>query len=414
MSSFLIFFTSFALIAYAFLGITLWHIVRMWDYAPLSRWVRRHRIWVQSLYYGCLASIPLLAVFSYGYTIYYYTSITSWMYTIFVWLLGASGYFLLASIAAWFLGLGILFLKKIFQPSHRYGIMSNRRNILQSLLLPLHTEYSRVAKYVITLPLLIAIMVVIYGTINAQTLRITSYEISASQAPVPLPSSWIGRRIVLVTDTHIGQVRKERFLTRVVTMINAQHPDLVIVGGDLIDGPKFPHEFLEPLRNLKSTLGNYFIEGNHEGYSKDPEIAQVIDTYLTRISDTARKVDGISLVGINYYREDLALTQHRIDVIEKNNKNITQTPVLGIIHDPKNVAAFASLKPFLTLAGHTHNGQMWPGNIMVRKIYGLLGYGKSIASSGFGFHITSSGAGTAQTPMRIGSKAEIVVITVTE
>jgi len=414
MSSFLIFFVCFALAAFSFLGITLWYVVRMWDYEPLSRWVRRHRTLVRFGYYSFLASIPLLAVFSYAYTVYYYTWITSWVYTIFVWLLGTSGYFLLASIAAWALGLGTLLIKKFFQKSHHYGVIENRRARLKAFLLPLHTEYSRVAKYIITLPFLLAIIVVMYGTINAQMVRVTHYELSASSGTHPLPSSWIGKNIVLYTDTHIGQVRKQAFLTRVVKLINEQNPYITIMAGDLIDGPEFPHALLEPLAQLTSIKGNYFIEGNHEGYSKDPDIAKVIDGYLTRISDRAMTVDGVSLVGINYYHEDVATTQQRVDTIAKNNKDVTKTPVIGIIHDPKNVQAFDTLHPNLTLSGHTHNGQMWPGSLMVQKIYGRLGYGKSASPTGLGFHITSSGAGTAQTPMRIASKAEIVVITITE
>lgn len=413
MSSFLIFFTGFALAAYACLGIILWQVVRMWDHSRFSTWVRNHRWYVLWCYSSFLISIPLLAVLSYGYTITHYTFMTSWIYTIFVWILGASGYFLLGGIISW-IGAWVVYLfkRKSYAPDHQREHLKN--NMLRLFLFPFHTWYPRTLKYLISLPLVLAIIVVVYGTIHAAHIQVTHYEISASQAPVPLPSSWVGRKIVLVTDTHIGQVRKERFLDRVVTMINEQHPDLVIVGGDLIDGPKFPHEFLEPLRNLKSTLGNYFIEGNHEGYSRDPEIAQVIDTYLTRISDTVLNLDKVSLVGINYYREDLAITQHRIENLQRNHEGLLQNPVLGIIHDPRNVDAFAVLKPFLTLSGHTHNGQMWPGALMVRRIYGSRGYGKSIAPSGFGFHMTSSGVGTAQTPMRIGSRSEIVVITVGE
>lgn len=397
MPNFFIIFIFITLIAILVHGVILWRVVRMWNYRPLVHWVRSHYrtiwwIWISSWFL-----IPIIAIASFIITANHYSWMSSFVYTVSVWALGASGYLLLGSVTSWVFGMIAVLIqlpKKIPQTIHQW-------------LLPFPSVLNNSVKAIITLPLILAGVVIFWGTINSQIIRIVPLSISQATVPVPFPDSWVGKKIVLVSDTHIGQARKKQFLQRVVNNIQSQNPDIVIIAGDLIDGPAFPDHFLEPLGKLRKS-STFFIPGNHEQYSNDPSIGSVIDRFVTRVSDQIIMIDGVQIIGIDYSKKSPEQVRSLIAELDPN----PELPTIGVMHDPKNITTLIDRNPNLTLSGHTHGGQMWPGNLLVRYLYGVFTYGPSLHNQTL--HITTSGVGTAQSPIRVGTQPEIVVITIVE
>lgn len=406
MPYFFIFFLIISFIGVVFCGVLLWNIIRMIDWKPLSKFVFKYRKIIKLLWYGVLVLLPITAVGTYIVSSQIYHPFLSFVYMLSIWGLGIGGYFLAASILSWFIGVCISMYR--CHTAHTSLSWSH-------IFIPFEKTFTRIQKIAVGIPVLLACCIIIYGTVNAQLIRTTRYTLSASAGKHNIPTSWIGKKIVIYSDTHIGTIRKQDFLKRVVSAINNENPYITIMAGDLIDGPKFPHKYLSPLQNLKATKGNYFIPGNHEQYSRDPHIGTTIDNYITRIADDSIVVDGVRIIGLDYNREDISTTQSKIKLLNQKYPDHIELPTIGVVHDPKNISALIdNLKPNMTASGHTHGGQIWPGTILVKKIYGIFSYGSSYHNANETLHITTSGVGTAQTPMRIGTKAEIAIVTIVE
>lgn len=402
---FLTFFIIISLLGFLLAGVMFWQIVRMSASAQLYQFTQKYRYPLWVVYYALFVAVPPVAMLAYILSGNYFHPLLSLLYTSTSWGLLLGGYLLMGTVTAWMIGICCVVVrhfKKIEKLSWR------------NVLLPFLRDFTPLQKGIILLPVICAIGLVMYGTINASTIRITHHNLSASSGVYPLPSSWIGKNIILYSDTHIGTVRSKRFLTRVVENINNNNPYITLMAGDLVDGPRFPHHYLEPFGNLRAEAGNYFTPGNHEEYSRDPEISKTIDQYLTRVSDSTTVVDGVTLIGMSYNREPMDTFVTRLDQVISRNPAVTTMPSIGILHDPTNIRGLLNLSPNLTVSGHTHGGQIWPGTLLVKKIYGVFAYGPTLHNDNKTLHITTSGVGTAQSPVRIGTRAEIVVIRVVE
>jgi predicted MPP superfamily phosphohydrolase len=256
---------------------------------------------------------------------------------------------------------------------------------------------------ILVIILLIKISVLIcYGIWNAFYPRIQTYSLNA---PL-LKDKWGDKKIVLFSDVHLGMVRREKWMQQIVTMVTNLKPDIVLIAGDLIDGPVFPYETgLAPLQNLKSTYGTFYTAGNHDEYNRDQEKYYAeLAKYVTVLNDKKVVVNDTQIVGIIYAMESLEKTMARLSATgyQKN------TPSMVLLHDPKNVAALSQSNVTLSLSGHTHGGQFFPFTLLVQSIYKNLT--KGIHYIGNMAHLTSVGVGTAGPLMRLGTTPEIAVI----
>lgn len=223
-----------------------------------------------------------------------------------------------------------------------------------------------------------------------------------------LPSAWRGKKVVFVSDVHLGNVRGKFFARKVVRKIQAIAPEAVFIGGDLYDGGQCDPDLLaEPFRSLSVPKGTYFISGNHEYYLRDPAHAfQTIRDSGMRILDN-EKVDlnGIEVIGVDYEkarrREDFKKVLSNIGVDRKK-------PTILLKHEPDNLDVAEEAGISLGLYGHTHRGQIWPLLYITRIAYKGYDYGfKKFKSLQV---YTSSGVGTWGPPLRLGTKSEIVEI----
>lgn len=250
-------------------------------------------------------------------------------------------------------------------------------------------------------------MVIIYAVVFSGIYRGAHPKVREVTIASPrLAPMWRDKKIVLISDVHIGMVRKENFVGKLVEKINAIDPDIIFIAGDLIDGPRFPYDiFLAPLGKIKSKLGIYYTPGNHEGYNNQNDLFySAIPKNITILRDDTVVVNETQIIGIDFGLENAKKTGARFEKFIYAD----QTPSIVLFHDPKNVRALAEKKVDLVLSGHTHGGQFFPNTILTRLLYGKRNRGLSKIENTLIY--VSVGVGTALSPVRIGTTPEIALL----
>lgn len=259
---------------------------------------------------------------------------------------------------------------------------------------------------------ILAICLVIYGFWNAQNKVITNYEVNIDKQVEGLNSL----NIVMVSDIHMGSGVKEKSIDEMVNSINNLNADIVVFPGDLFDestNDELKKYSSNAFENIKSKYGTYFVTGNHEYISGEIEeiISSLEDGNVTVLKDEAINIDNkFILVGRND-ESDSRITGNRTKFLDEIMKSVDKNyPIIVLDHKPDRFQESIDSGGDLQLSGHTHKGQLSPGNLITNIInendYGIL------SRDGANL-IVSSGYGTWGFPIRIGSKSEIVNIKVT-
>lgn len=146
--------------------------------------------------------------------------------------------------------------------------------------------------------LMAAVVVGIYGFLNASCTRITRTTVRLAN----LPDAWRGRKAALISDVHLGHVRNGSFLRRMVTKILKEEPDAVFIAGDLYDGTAIDAQrAAEPLKKLLAPQGVYFVAGNHEQFGDDSKFLNAVAAAGVRVlSNEKVEVDGLQIIGVPY------------------------------------------------------------------------------------------------------------------
>ena len=231
----------------------------------------------------------------------------------------------------------------------------------------------------------------LYSFVNAWRIEIKSINIPAS----------VNMTIVQLSDIHRGSV-SENHLRRLIQKTNALNPDLVLITGDLVDpAGRLSPESIAPLNELKPLA--YWITGNHERYAGlDKVMAMLKTTPVVPLRNDAVALGGIQLIGI----EDSEDRQQVSRVLPTIPVDLNAFTIL-MYHQPEGYTAAANAGVDLMLSGHTHNGQIWPFNWVVRSRFPYLKGLHTI--DGMKLYI-STGSGTWGPPMRLGSRNQITLI----
>ena len=249
----------------------------------------------------------------------------------------------------------------------------------------------------------LSVAVTAYGVINGEWTRLRHITVKLAG----LPESWRGRTAVLVSDLHLGNYRVFGFIRRVVKMVLRLNPDVVFIAGDLYDGtPADLARLAEPLRLLKSPLGAFFVEGNHEEFSDHTKYVKAVAATGVRVLKNEKViVDGLQIVGVTY--RDATHGEHFRKTLRRTGFDRGKASIL-LTHAPDRIQVSAEEGISLQLSGHTHHGQFWPWTLAAERMYGKYVYG--LQRLGEMQIYTSCGAGTWGPPLRIGSSPEIVAI----
>jgi len=217
-------------------------------------------------------------------------------------------------------------------------------------------------------------------------------------------------KLVLASDFHLGLISNKKHLNRFVQLANKENPDIVLLAGDLVDDD--PIWFVkdgmsEVMRNLISSYGVYGIVGNHEYYGR--KIPLLVEEM--REAGVQMLLDETICIENAFYltgRED-ATNRHRKSVKDLKPDN-SSLPWFVMDHTPLDLKTPSKLGADIHVSGHTHRGQLWPNQLITRRLF-ELDYGYKLKDSMHAF--VSSGFGFWGPPFRIGSRSELWSITVT-
>ena len=220
-------------------------------------------------------------------------------------------------------------------------------------------------------------------------------------------------RIVAVSDLHLGYLINKKYAKRYADLIIEQNPDIVLFVGDIIDAelsPIIKQNMKEDFLRLNPALGVYSCTGNHEyRYEADYKINWINDqANIKMIRDSAVLIDSsFYVVG----REDWIIPQRKAlkTIMDEQSLDVS-LPIIVLNHTPNNLDEEMENGVDIALYGHTHDGQIFPFNILTRLVFEVsYGYKKKEDT-----HIyVSSGIGLSGPQYRIGTKSEIAVIDVT-
>jgi uncharacterized protein len=243
----------------------------------------------------------------------------------------------------------------------------------------------------------------LYGLVNARFIRERRLTVTLPG----LPANWYGRTGLLLSDLHLGHVNGERFAARIARIARRLNPDILFIAGDLYDGSKVdPKRLAQPLFDLAPPLGSYFCGGNHEDFGNSAEFERTLRAAgIHVLNDQRVNVDGLDVIGVSYC--DSAYPMHLRAFLDGLSLNGTASVLLN--HVPSRLPIVEKAGVSLQLSGHTHGGQLIPFTWFARRAFGRYTYG--LQRFGRLQVITSSGAGTWGPPMRVGSQAEVVLIT---
>ena len=226
-------------------------------------------------------------------------------------------------------------------------------------------------------------------------------------------------KIVMMSDLHLGYHNRKAEFRRWVDMVNAEQPDLILIGGDIIDisvRPLLEENVAEEFHRLKAPI--YACLGNHEYYSGEPKAQQFYkDAGIHLLRDSVARIGNLCIIGrddrTNLHRKSIA------EIIAKANDE--QASAQGMrIDSKKDFTILLNHQPYhleeaeqnsidFQFSGHTHHGQVWPISRITDAIYedafGPLQKGNTR-------YYVSSGMGIWGGKFRIGTRSEYVVLTI--
>jgi len=215
-------------------------------------------------------------------------------------------------------------------------------------------------------------------------------------------------KIVAASDIHLGTSIDKKMLHKYVQMINARKPDIILLAGDITDrsfGTVMEQKMEQELSQLHAPLGVFAITGNHEYYSGVPE---EINEYL-RAAGIRMLHDSVALIDQSFYlvgRDDR--TNPNRQTLQSLVKDLKpELPKILLDHQPYDLQQACDNGIDLQISGHTHNGQFFPGNLIVGRIFEV---GHGYKKKGKTHFYVSSGLGIWGPLYRIGTQSELVEI----
>ena len=250
------------------------------------------------------------------------------------------------------------------------------------------------------------------GWILANNVWITNYEIRSEKDVGEL-------RVVMFADSHVGATFDGKGFAEQVKRMQEQNPDVVIIAGDFVDDDTTYKDMVDAcaaLGTLQTKYGVYYSFGNHDkgyydtrGYSGDDLIYELEKNNVQVLQDEAKLIDNrFYIIG----RQDLSEESRgegRSEISELTAPLDSDKFMLVINHHPNDYEKEAAANVDLVLSGHTHGGQMFPVNLIMRmmgvndRIYGYEQRGNTQ-------FIVTSGISDWAIKFKTGTKSEFVVI----
>lgn len=235
------------------------------------------------------------------------------------------------------------------------------------------------------------------------------HQIGVTHAALPvsgLPPALDGLRIGFLTDVHHSRTVPASDVTHAVDLVMAQHPDLIVLGGDYVTfGDRaFVGPVAALLAPLRAPHGVFAILGNHDDDRDMP--AALLQHHIEVLKDARTRLvvrgEGLELAGVRFWTR-------RLEEVARVLRKAEDTVIL-LAHDPRRLTEASALNVPAVLSGHTHGGQVvlpGVGALARRRFPVLSGLGSRENTSIF----VSRGIGTIYVPVRINCPPEVAMVT---
>lgn len=252
-------------------------------------------------------------------------------------------------------------------------------------------------KYFVSI-LSLSLLIVIAGIINFNTVRITEYTVSIPRRASELTSL----RIAFVSDFHLDEKVPGKFVDQFVEKIRKADPDLLLYGGDIVEGRGENIQLFErKLKTIHTDFGGFGVMGNHDRFT------DFSDNFFTRAGITLLR-DSIAVAGNHFAvagRIDNRSGREKAETLA--DRSPSHLPLILVDHRPTDFDDISNTRADIVFSGHTHKGQMFPINLYIRSLYELsYGYMKKNDTHFF----VSSGIRLWGPPVRTTGKSEIVIV----
>ncbi len=269
------------------------------------------------------------------------------------------------------------------------------------------------------------------------------YTVERVDVPVAnLPPELDGLRIAQLSDIHIGDYMPPREIARAVDMANDLRPDISFVTGDFVNGEGDPLDAcITELSRLRAPLGVWGCNGNHEIYAGVEDEAEQLfrekGMRLLRAASAVVEHNGgrFNLLGVDYQRDHMVSGERTGPMLQEIEHLIRRDmPNFLLSHNPNSFHRAAELGIELSLAGHTHGGQVKfeivdhsvsPARLITPFVAGLyrlpmkmnanagIAPGNRLQTIGMqkAALYVNRGLGTLGFPVRIGVPPEITLLT---
>jgi predicted MPP superfamily phosphohydrolase len=225
-----------------------------------------------------------------------------------------------------------------------------------------------------------------------------------------------GLRVAMITDTHYGPIDRSRWSAAVKDRVNELDADIVCHVGDIADGTVAVREAqAAPLAAMRGRLARVYVTGNHEYYGEAQSWLDYMagigwDVLHNRHLVVERSGDRLVVAGVDDATAmGSGLDGHGADLGAALASADPDLPVLLLAHQPKQVRKAVDAGVDLQISGHTHGGQIWPFNFLVRLdqpvVQGLSSHGERTQL------YTSRGTGFWGPPLRVFAPSEITLLT---
>jgi predicted MPP superfamily phosphohydrolase len=270
----------------------------------------------------------------------------------------------------------------------------------------------------------ITLLTNIWGIYASWIPRIVTYQVHIDKE-----HTWHGKKIVMIADTHYGNIYGTRDAKALVNRINKLSPEIVLIPGDFFDGPFIDYSsIVREFGCIKAPHGVLFANGNHEEYTHTKTILKSIKHPILRIRKPASnqklqdslqeckqeivvinnekvEIDGMVFAWVTYHDTETPVGLIKnLDLLNLDDAK----PTILLKHKPTLHTTLEKYPIDLVISGHTHRWQMFPFSLVTDIVYGKYVYGK--VEKGGQTAITTSGVGSWWPPQRVGTRSEIVVI----
>ena len=216
----------------------------------------------------------------------------------------------------------------------------------------------------------LAVFATLVGLVNA---RRRAKVVNVAIPMANLAGALHGFSIAQISDIHVGPTIKRGYVDAIVDAVNELKVDVIAITGDLVDGSVAQlAAHVAPLARLRARHGVYFVTGNHEYYSGER-------SWTRKLRDLGVKVLMNQHVVIDHDGKPLVLAgvsdfgAHHFDPAQRSDPSASlqgapahSGPRILLAHQPRTAPAAAAAGFDLQLSGHTHGGQFWPWNLVVR------------------------------------------------